>query len=281
MKSVYFILILIGVFTSSMKTAYAQRVYADQQQNDATLLLASVTDPAYSVDTDTTNHSILNVTLSLISAGTATQNLQFTGAVKPQPTAPLMIRFASQGSVLGFFDGVTAQRTFGGINQTVGEPYASDNLLDLLGLVGTEEPSDATVPIPGTNAPSDGVQLTISSGLLGLGFTVDLYYAFFITPPSLMSTDVSVCEGEFALVAISNFQSGYTYTIYDALTGGNLLLSGTSDVLSLSMEGRTSGTYYIEAVEAGTEFASSRTAFTITIYPKPGYPDIHLNVNQN
>src|SRR5690606_726524 len=174
MKSVYFILILIGVFTSSMKTAYAQRVYADQQQYAATLL-ASVTNPTNSVDADTTNHSTLNVTLSLIRAVTATQNLQFTGTVKPQPTAPLMIRFASQGSVLGFFDGVTAQRTFGGINQTVGEPYTSDNLLDLLGLVGTEVPSDATVPIPGTNAPSDGVQLTISSGLLGFGFTVDLY----------------------------------------------------------------------------------------------------------
>ncbi|WP_417359000.1 immunoglobulin domain-containing protein [Galbibacter sp.] len=280
MKSVYCILILLGVYAISTQRAYGQRVYADKQESLATPLLASVTNENNAVDVDTTNYSTLNVSISLVSIGTATQNLQFAGTIKPQPTAPLMIRFASDGSLLGLLDGIEVQRTNNGINNPVGDSYSSNNLLDLLGLLGTEQASDVTVPVPGTNEPADGVRLRISSGLLGLGFSTDLYYAFFITPPTVESP-VSVCEGESALISISNFQPGYTYTIYDALTGGNLLLSGTSDVLSFSMEGRTTGTYYIEAVEGETEFASSRTAFTITIYPKPGNPDIDLNVNQN
>jgi len=83
------------------------------------------------------------------------------------------------------------------------------------------------------------------------------------------------------LISISNYQSGYTYKVYDALTEGNLLYSDTQDVLSLPAENLTSGTYYLEAVEGGTEFTSSRTPFDIVIYPKPGYPDINLNVNLN
>src|SRR5699024_10273240 len=114
-------------------SAYGQRVYADTQQNDVNGL-ASVTNPNYAIDPNTANYTILNVLLGALElTGTASQNLQFAGALTPAPTSPIMIRFATGGSLLGLFDGIEVQRTYGGINNTVGTPYSSGNLLDLLG----------------------------------------------------------------------------------------------------------------------------------------------------
>src|SRR5690606_13449478 len=231
MKSVFLVLTIVGIYTISTQAVYGQRVYADAQQTNTTPLVGSVSNPTRSVDSDYTNYSTLNVILGVLGTGFSSQNLQFTGTLKPKPTSPLMIRFGSGGSILGLLDGIQVQRTNGGVSGTIGDPYSSDTLLDLLGLIGGEEPSEVTVPIPGEDEPSDGVRLRISNALLGLAFSADLYYAFFITPPNIESSTVSVCQGESALVSISNFQSGYTYRIYDALTEGNLLYSGTEDVL--------------------------------------------------
>lgn len=262
-------------------SAYGQRVYAGTQQN-ADNGLASVTNPNYAIDSNTTNYTTLNVLLGALGlTGVASQNLQFTGALKPAPTAPLMIRFATGGSLVGLFDGIEVQRTSGGINNTVGTPYSSGNLLDLLGLVGGEEPNDVIVPVPGGNESADGVQIRISSALLGLGMTIRSFYAFFITPPSVDTASIEVCEGEDALIGISNFQSGYTYRLFDSLTGGNQIASGNTNVLNVNANNLSSTTYYLEAVEGGTEFTSSRTPIDITIIPKPGHPDLDLNVNSN
>lgn len=281
MKSVYLALIVVGIYTIGIQTGYGQRVYADTQQPDDTFLLSSVTNENFAVDSDLTNFSILQVNVGLLgSIGTATQNLQFTGAIKPEVTAPLMIRFKYSGAVLGLSNVFGVQRTNGGLNQTRGDNYAGSTLVGLLALDAEEDSGEVTVPVPATNEITDGIRLRLSS-ILGVGPSANLYYAFFITPPNMESNVVSVCEDEPALLSISNFQSGYTYRIYDALTGGNLLYSGTENVLSLPASGLTAGTYYLEAVEGGTEFTSSRTPFDIVIYPKPRYPDIELNVNQN
>src|SRR5690554_1334154 len=161
MKSVHLTLIIIVIYAVSMQSAYGQRVYADDQQSVPNGL-ASVSNPGNAVDQNLTNFSTLNVLLGALGlTGEATQNLQFTGVVKPAPTAPLMIRFGSGGSVLGLMDGIEVQRTNGGIGNPKGDPYSAGNLLDLLGLIGSEDPSDVTVPIPAANEPTDGVRIEI------------------------------------------------------------------------------------------------------------------------
>lgn len=270
MKSVCLALIIVSIFAVSIQTAYGQRVYADDEQN-STSGTASISDPGAAVDIDVTNYSVLSVNIGLLNLFQATQNLQFTGELKPEPTSPLMIRFASGGALLGLLDGTTVQRTNNGSG--VGASHNRASLLDLLGLGSDPEPTDVTIPIPGGNQPSDGVRLRISS-VLGLTLSANLYYAFFITPPLVEFSTVYVCQGESALISISNFQSGYTYRVYDALTEGALIYSGTTDVLSIPEEDLTTGTYYLEAVEGDTEFTSSRTAFSLEVIPKPGHPDI-------
>lgn len=274
MKSLLHVLIVVSIYALNSHFGYGQRVYADAQSSQSSLL-SSVSDQGYAIDSDNTNYSTLNSVLGLLGIGYAMQNLEFTGTLKPAPTAPLMIRFGSGGSILGLFDGIQIQRTNGGISNTVGANYSSDDILGLLTLNADPNPKEVTVPVPGIRSDSDGLRLRISS-VLGLGFSTNLYYAFFITPPTVESP-VYVCEAENALISISNYQPGYTYSVYDALTGGNLLATGDLDVLTLSTVGLTSGEYYIEAIEGDTEFTSSRTPFNIVIYPKPGNPEIDLS----
>src|SRR5690606_1236839 len=191
----------------------------------------------------------------------------------PASTAPLMIRFRYAGAVLGLSNAFRLQRTNGGLNQTVGQAYTGSTLLGLLGLDEAEDTGEFTVPVPATGTPSDGVEIRLSA-LLGVGPSAEVFYAFFITPPLVEFSTVYVCQGESALISISNFQSGYTYRVYDALTEGTLIYSGTTDVLSIPEEDLTTVTYYLEAVEGDTEFTSSRTAFSLEVIPKPGHPDI-------
>lgn len=273
MKSVCLALIIVSIFAVSIQTTYGQRVYANFEEYNSTFLLANVINSNNAVDPDLTNYSTLSLLLGAGNLTTATQNLQFTGVVTPEPTAPLMIRFGSIGSVLSLFNGIEVQRTYDGLSNTVGEVYSSQNLADLLGLTGGQEDSEVIVPVPGSEVPADGLRLRIR-GVLSALFSVDIYYAFFITPPSVEFSTVYVCQGESALISISNFQSGYTYRVYDALTEGTLIYSGTTDVLSIPEEDLTTGTYYLEAVEGDTEFTSSRTAFSLEVIPKPGHPDI-------
>lgn len=271
---------IVCIYIISTQAGYGQRVYANTQQY-ANSALANVNSPGNAVDSDYTNATTLNVTVGLLSLIYAQQNLQFTGGILPAATSPIIIKFSTNDALLGLANNMEVQRTLGGMDNLVAPVYASSSLVALLNLNADSTAEEVTIPIPPGLGESDGVRLRIKTQLLGLAFSADLYYAFFITPPSIEPSTVSVCEGESALVGISNFQVGYTYRIYDALTQGNLLYSGTEDVLSLPASGLAAGTYYLEAVEGETEFTSSRIPFDLVIYPKPGYPDIDLNVNQN
>src|SRR5690606_16562583 len=205
MKLLFQVLTLVSVYAINIHIGYGQRVYADFEEILVTPLLGSVANEGNPTDIDYTNYSTLNVLLGILGAvGDATQNLQFTGTLKPAPTAPLMIRFGSGGSILGLFDGIQIQRTNGGISNTVGTNYTSDAILDLLAINSDPEADEVIVPVPGILNDSDGLRLRIRS-VLTLGFSVNLYYAFFITPPTVESP-VSVCQGENALIRLSNFQ---------------------------------------------------------------------------
>lgn len=83
------------------------------------------------------------------------------------------------------------------------------------------------------------------------------------------SGDVQICEGEAIPALTMNVGAGETVDWYDALTGGNLLLSG-----STSFTPTTGGTYFAETrvINNGCTSAS-RTAVTLTITPLPQLTD--------
>ena len=260
-----FALFLLG----TIHQGYGQRVYADAQQNSHTALLASVTNPSYPIDNDTLNHSTLTVAVGLVGLVSAQQNLQFVNAAKPTPNSPLIIKFSTPGSLLDLLGGFSAQRTNN--NTFVPPAYGGAGLLNLLNLFGGG--NIATLVIPPTGVQFDGIRLTINT-TLGLGRQANYYYAFYITPPQLSHSVISICEGEASAITITNFQSGYTYRLYDAQTGGNQIIATNTDTAPISSSLGV-GDYWLEARE-NVFYPSARVMVTVTVHSKPGTP--HTNI---
>lgn len=243
-------------------SARGQRVYADAQTPSGTPLLTSVSNPTQAVLTPTTDFSTLNLTLSILGLVQCSQNLQFTGAVKPTPSTPVTVKIGANSSLLNVADAVTVQATNNSAN--TGTPYSSNALLGLLYLNGTD--FEATLPAP--NTTYDGVKLTVSS-TLGITVTGRYYYAFFITPPTIGNQ--TICINSPVTLTVSNPQSGYTYNWYSTSIGGTALQSSTSTTFSPSPNLTSTTTYYVEAVETatGTSYYSGRTPVTITVNNLP------------
>lgn len=274
-----YITLFIWILVVYSSNVYGQRVYATTQQTGNTAF-ASVSNTSRAVDANYTNYSTLNISVGLIGLLYAQQNLQFTGALRPRPTAPIIIKFGSGGTLLGLVNQITIQRTNGGINGTFGTAYTSTTLAELINTNGGSNATEVSIPVPGSNEACDGLRFRLST-TLGIAVSARLYYAFFIAPPIFENTSIAICDGEIGFIEINNFQSNYTYKLYDSLTGGNLIASSSSQLISFNAANLTSGNYYVEAVETASNFSSSRTLIQITKYPKPGNPAIGININQN
>lgn len=274
-----YVALFIWILVIYSSNVYGQRVYATTQETDNSLL-ASVNNPSRAVDANYTNYSTLNISVGLIGLLFAQQNLQFTGALRPRPTAPIIIKFGSGNTLLGLVNQITIQRSNDGIDGTFGTAYTSTTLAALITTNGGANATEVSIPVPGSSEVSDGLRFRLST-TLGIAVSARLYYAFFIAPPIFVNTSIAICEGEIGFIEINNFQSNYTYRLYDSLTGGNLIASSTSQLISFNAANLTSGNYYVEAVETATNFSSSRTLIQITKYPKPGNPAIGININQD
>lgn len=259
---------------------YAQRVYADAQQSSpeqsvnlgiAKVILSQVTSQLNATDVDTTKFSTLSVTLGLLGAITAQQNLRFNNVVKPKSTSPVMMKFSSTGSLLNLLGSIKVQRTNGGMAGAVSPSYSGNQLLQLL--VGNQV---VIATIPSNGNEFDGVSLDITA-TLALGSSAYFYYAFYITPPTINS--IHLCEGKITSVPIGNFQSGYTYKVYSSEMGGSeipTMQTVNNYIPLLSSLAVGTYTYWLEARE-GNMYPSARTKFTVTVHTEPGAPIINVN----
>lgn len=223
----------------------AQRVYANAQQNDFTIITCSVANPLRATDGDYTNFS----TLSTIVAGFAWQNLQFTGVNKPISTSPIFVRASTSLSVLA---GTRIQPTNG---------------TTLVGTALTYVNGENNYGAP--NVAYDGVRLYMT-GVLG---SINLYYAFFIVAPQVNS--ISICTGNPAVLSIQNYQAGYTYKLYENTTEIAATLNTTTHTLTTANLTSTKN-YHVVAFENSTNYPSGRTPVTVTVKPNPLTPNTSL-----
>ncbi|WP_290246464.1 immunoglobulin domain-containing protein [Mucilaginibacter myungsuensis] len=83
-------------------------------------------------------------------------------------------------------------------------------------------------------------------------------------------TSATVCEGSTSTFAVNNTQTCTTYKWYDALTGGNLLHTGTSYTPAASgLSTTAANNYYVEAVRDGCTETTVRTPVVINVNPAP------------
>lgn len=250
-------------------TAYGQRVYANSEQHSTKIsvvvTLSEVQNPENAITSNENTFSTLYLGVGALGLYSANQNLQFTDTAASQlkPTSPIMVKMKANGSALNLLGSITFQRTSGGTN--VGDIYTANNLLDLLGLVGNTE-EDLLLMAPAPSTATDGIRMSINA-VLNVGNTAQLYYAFYITPPTLSQTSITLCSNTAGTVAISNFQTGYTYRLYTQEVGGTEIEQTTTNNLAIPAD-LPAADYWLEAREDDL-YPSAREKITVIRNPLP------------
>ncbi|MCC9074137.1 DUF11 domain-containing protein [Flavobacterium sp. F-65] len=89
-----------------------------------------------------------------------------------------------------------------------------------------------------------------------------------VAPAAIDAVPLNLCSGQTSTITIQSPVVGTTYRWYDAVTGGNLLFTGTAySTPSLT----TTTTYYVEA-GIGSCLSAIRTAVTVNVSPLPSAP---------
>lgn len=161
----------------------SQRIYADSQTPTTIGLGPSITNAGNAVNGNIDEYSTLSVGL----VGSASQNLKFTGSVKPSSIDPVTVKLGFGAAVLSVLGGISVQATLNGT--AVGTEYKSTTLLGLLG--GSNENELTFIP----NVPYDGVKITVSG--LGVGISAKLFHAYFNT----LVTNRTACDNPIDIVS--------------------------------------------------------------------------------
>lgn len=89
--------------------------------------------------------------------------------------------------------------------------------------------------------------------------------------PTLTAANVTICDGDLAVLSVASPVSGVVYNWYSAATGGTLLTTGTT-FTSPALHANTN--YYVEAVNATGCSSTTRAQATVTVQPKPADPTL-------
>lgn len=84
----------------------------------------------------------------------------------------------------------------------------------------------------------------------------------------------SACSGSNVTISINNPQANVVYNWYDAVTGGNLLYTGTQFTTPVITAPTT---YYVEAAEGGNCNPSTRTTVPVSVNALPSQPVLQAN----
>ncbi|PST85070.1 hypothetical protein C7T94_02855 [Pedobacter yulinensis] len=117
------------------------------------------------------------------------------------------------------------------------------------------------------------------------GKAINVKISAALPPPAFTASTIDLCgTGQTAAFEITNNAGGFTYTVYDAPTGGNLVTTGLTIAGNTISFANVSGpaTYYVEVTGAGGCAGSARTEIRINVSPlAPAGAIASLNVNNN
>lgn len=127
----------------------------------------------------------------------------------------------------------------------------------------------ATVSVTPTSTTTYTVQASNPSGCSA---SAQVTVTLSPDPAAPQANAVSVCSGGNATLAVQNPQTGTTYNWYNVSTGGAILATGTSYVLT---NVTTSATYYVSAVTSTGCTSATRTAVDVTVNSLPTIPQVN------
>ncbi|MCZ4245230.1 putative Ig domain-containing protein [Pedobacter punctiformis] len=224
---------------------------------DGIALLADVFNPNLAVDNDVNTGSSLVMPVGALGASVY-QRLGFTGGLSNVGDT-LIVKITSPGKLLSLavlpsltlttFNGTTSNND--GI--TINNPLVDLKLLS--------DGSEATLRFVPT-APFDGVELRLSSGLLGALTSVNLNYAQRTTTlPTVAAAAVSACQGTSATLTVTNPKANTIYKWYQ----GTTYQAGKDGVTFTTDPALTAGSYdfFVTASAYGCETKPIKAVVTI------------------
>ena len=95
-----------------------------------------------------------------------------------------------------------------------------------------------------------------------------------VAAPTLSATQTQVCSGGSVSISVTSPVAGLTYNWYDAVTGGNLVFTGTTFTANnVTVDAK----YYVEAVNSTGCLSPTRTETDINVTPIPTPPQVQTS----
>jgi gliding motility-associated-like protein len=221
-------------------------------------ILAGVFNPTFAVDNDINTGSSLVIPVGLLGASVYHQ-VGFTGLSNVGDT--LRVKITTPGTLLSvaILPNLTVT-TFQGTTSNNDAVSVSNPLISLKLLTGGTSAILTFVP----TSKFDGVELRLSSGLLGALTSVNLDYAQrVITTPTVTAATASACQGSSATLSVQNPQAGVVYKWYRGAT----YQTGKDGATFLTDPTLAAGTYTysVTATANGCETVGAKV--TVTVLP--------------
>ncbi|QIL38957.1 T9SS type B sorting domain-containing protein [Pedobacter sp. HDW13] len=232
-------------------------------------VLAGVFNPTYAVDNDVNTGSSLVIPVGLLGASVYHQ-VGFTGLSNVGDT--LKVKITTPGALLSVavLPNLTVT-TFQGTTSNNDAVSVSNPLISLKLLSGGTSAILSFVP----TSKFDGVELRLSSGLLGALTSVNLDYAQrVITTPTVTSATASACQGSSATLGVQNPQAGVVYKWYL----GTTYQAGKDGTTFTTDPTLTAGTYTYSVTATANGCETVGTKVVVTILP-PAAPPIASTTN--
>ncbi|WP_082458604.1 putative Ig domain-containing protein [Pedobacter sp. Leaf216] len=221
-------------------------------------VLAGVFNPTFAVDNDINTGSSLVIPVGLLGSSVYHQ-VGFTGLSNVGDT--LRVKITTPGTLLSVavLPNLTVT-TFQGTTSNNDAVAVSNPLINLKLLSGGTSAILTFVP---TNR-FDGVELRLSSGLLGALTSVNLDYAQrVITTPTVTAATASACQGSSATLSVQNPQAGVTYKWYL----GTTYQAGKDGVTFTTDPALTAGTYTYSVTATANGCETLGTKVLVTVLP--------------
>lgn len=227
----------------------------------------SVLNPGYSVDTDTTNYTSLNVSLGLAGAY-AQQTLEFP--VLSQAGDSVRILLGIPGGLINI--GLLGSIQISSLNGLVSNAdllTLNSPLIHIQVLGGSGKFLVSFLP----GGLFDGVSIKYFPGLLSVAGTLNIYYATkdVPLPVPVIATTQTYCSGQAVTLSVGS-QANSTFQWFAQASGGISLAAGISFTTPILT---ASSTYYVQASRTSTSCLNPvRVPVQVIIVPVPGIPVI-------
>lgn len=236
-------------------------------------LLADVFNPNLAVDNDINTGSSLVIPVGALGASVY-QRLGFAGGLSNVGDT-LIVNITSPGKLLSLavLPSLTVT-SFNGSTSNNDGVAVTNPLIDLQLLA---DGSGATFKLVPTS-PFDGVEVRLSSGLLGALSSVNLNYAQRTTTlPTVAAATVSACQGTAATLTVTNPKANTVYKWYQ----GTIYQAGKDGVTFTTDPTLAAGSYdfFVTASAYGCETKPTKVVVTIlppavNPVPSPGNPTV-------